>query len=217
MFIKICGITTVDDALRAATLGADAVGFIFWPNSPRFIEPRTARAIVRRLAGRLRTVGVFVNQPLSEVNAAAASVGIDMVQLHGEENAEYCAAMTRPVIKTLALGSASAEEDVDRIPESATLLLDKLDPVRKGGTGCRVNWNLAARIALRRPTILAGGLNPVNVAAAVKIVEPYGIDISSGIEWSPGVKDPRLMEALFEALNRSRAGQAATARPSGER
>src|SRR6185295_11474181 len=155
---KVCGITRVEDALAAVELGADALGFIFWPGSPRFIDPFRARAIVAALPPFVSLVGVFVNQPGDYVNGVAALTRLTAVQLHGDEDGAYAAAMTRPLIK-----SVSAAGDDERWPGRVTLLVDARDLARRGGTGTVADWALAARIAQSRRLLLAGGLNADNV------------------------------------------------------
>ena len=199
MFVKICGITNVEDAKAAAARGADAVGFIFWPSSPRFVEPELARSIVAALPPSIAAVGVFVNQPSAHINDVAARVGLRAVQLHGDETASYAAEVSRPVIKAVALRSGGAP-DVNAWPKHITLLLDVHDPIRRGGTGTTVDWSAAGELARHRRVILAGGLNPENVVEAIMRVRPYGIDVSSGVESVPGRKDHDRLTALFEAV-----------------
>ena len=205
MLVKICGITRAEDAEAAVQRGAHALGFVFWPDSPRFIDPSRARAIVSALPPFVTPVGVFVNQSCEYVNSVAALVGLGAVQLHGDERPPYVAAMTRPVIKAIALGAADHVDDVDAWPPRVTLLLDVHDPVRRGGTGRTVDWTAASSVAARRRVVLAGGLTPENVGDAIACVKPFGIDVSSGVEASPGVKDHARLSALFEAVSAQRA------------
>ena len=200
MLVKICGITRAEDAEAAVERGAHALGFVFWPESPRFIDPSRARAIVSALPPFVTPVGVFVNQSSEYVNSVATLVGLGAVQLHGDERPPYVAAMTRPVIKAIALAAADHVDHVDVWPPRVTLLLDAHDPVRRGGTGRTVDWKSASRVAARRPVVLAGGLTPENVAAAIACVKPFGIDVSSGVESSPGIKYHLRLAALFRAL-----------------
>jgi phosphoribosylanthranilate isomerase len=202
MFVKICGITNAGDARAAAERGADAVGFIFWPSSPRFVDPEVAQAIVAALPHSVAAVGVFVNQPAGHVNDVAARVGLRAVQLHGDESEAFAAGISRPVIKSIAL-NRGVTPDFERWPKSVTLLVDAHDPVRRGGTGTTVDWTAAADLAKHRRVILAGGLTPENVADAIARVRPYGIDVSSGVERAPGVKDHDRLAALFDALGMS--------------
>ncbi len=202
--IKVCGITRLEDARAAIDCGALAIGFVFWPRSPRFIAPERARAIADRLPGFVSRVGVFVNQTADEVNAIGELVGLDAVQLHGDETVEYAAHITRPVAKAIAL-TAATDEDIERWDLSTVLLLDAHDPARRGGTGQTTDWTRAAAIAAKRRIVLAGGLTPDNVADAIERVRPFGIDVSSGVEVAPGVKDPSRIKALVEAAARAEA------------
>ena len=186
--------------MLAARLGAACVGFIFWPESPRFVEPRVAAGILAALPPHVAGVGVFVNQPIAEVNAIADRVGLGAVQLHGDEGVAACAHCTRRVIKAVRLSADSTPDAVDAVWSGATVLLDAFDPVRMGGTGRQVDWTLAAVIARRRRTILSGGLRAETVGEAVRQVAPYGLDVSSGVESLPGIKAPERMEAFFEAV-----------------
>jgi phosphoribosylanthranilate isomerase len=200
VFVKICGITRAEDADLAAELGASALGFVFWPGSARYISQASAREIVRRHAGRVKSVGVFVDQSPEEVLGIMDVVGLDVAQLHGGEPPEYCRLLNRTVIKAIGLqdGKPAALDGFDR---EMLILIDAHDPSRYGGTGRTVNWDSARQIAASRKTILAGGLNPENIARAVEMVRPYGVDVSSGVEAAPGVKDARRLKQFFEALN----------------
>lgn len=204
MLVKICGITSMQDAEAAVEAGAAALGFVFWPKSPRFIDPHRARAIVSSLPAFVVPIGVFVNQPSAHVRGIAALVRLGAVQLHGDEDVLYVAAMDCPVIKAVSIERREDEADrVDIWPQRTMLLLDAHDPVNRGGTGRAVDWSAAARVAAKRRTLLAGGLTPDNVAEAVALVQPFGVDVSSGVERSPGVKDHARIRALFEALGDS--------------
>lgn len=201
MLIKICGITRLDDARFAVECGANALGFVFWPGSPRAIDPARAQVIAASLPPFVTPVGVFVNQPADFVNGVAADVGLGVVQLHGDENVDFATSLTRPVLKALTLPlDAKCYDAIDGWPFGTMILLDAHDPVRRGGTGLTIDWTRAASIAARRPIVLAGGLNPDNVAAAIDRVRPFGIDVSSGVEAAPGVKDHGLLRRLFEAV-----------------
>ncbi len=200
MLVKICGITRVDDALAAAAAGAGAIGFVFWPGSPRFIDPFRARKIVAALPPFITAVGVFVNQPLEYVNGVASLVRLGAVQLHGDETIAFASAITVPIIKAITL-DAAGEARAAEWPVATTLLLDVHDPVKHGGTGRTIDWTAAAAVAARRTVLLAGGLTPDNVADAVARVRPFGIDVSSGVERTPGIKDHQRLRALFEALH----------------
>ena len=195
MFVKICGITRAEDAEAAVEQGANAVGFIFWPDSPRFIEPSRAHGIITTLPPSVMAVGVFVNQPAEHVNYVASAARLGAVQLHGDEDEKYAASIAVPVIKVL-----TAEGAAQSWPDEVLLLIDASDPVRRGGTGKTADWSAAAALARRRRVLLAGGLTPHNIAEAVAQVRPFGVDVSSGVERSPGVKDRQRLTALFEAI-----------------
>lgn len=199
MFIKICGITRLADAELAAELGATALGFVFWPESPRFIDPHRARTIVRRLPPGVTAVGVFVNQPVEYIRGVAALVRLGAVQLHGDESAAYVDQLRDRVIRAVALDGESSETMAAALPSHVTVLLDAHDPRRRGGTGRTIDWDAAARIARQRRTILSGGLRAETVQEAVARVRPYGVDVSSGVEAEPGVKDPARVQAFIES------------------
>jgi phosphoribosylanthranilate isomerase len=198
LLVKICGITRVEDAHAAIDAGARAIGFIFWPGSPRLIDPYRARAIAATLPPFVTTVGVFVNQPAEYVNGVAALVRLSAVQLHGDETPAFAARAARPVLKSLAQFDREAAAQWDR---RITLLLDAHDPAKRGGTGRTIDWTAAAALAADRPVLLAGGLNPDNVADAVARVRPFGIDVSSGVEDAPGIKNRARLNALFKAVH----------------
>jgi phosphoribosylanthranilate isomerase len=202
VFVKICGITRAEDAAAAVTEGANALGFVFWPKSPRYIEPPLARKIVNIMPPPVEAIGVFVNQPPEEVNRIAEEVGLDFVQLHGEENADYIEKMRRKVVKAIAVGHEPMPP-MSQWPADVRILLDVHNPVRRGGTGAVIDWVVANKIASYRDIILAGGLTPENVSEAIARVRPYGIDVSSGVEQSPGIKDHKRLKALFEAVHGS--------------
>src|SRR5439155_13534223 len=188
MLVKICGITRIEDAACAVECGATALGFVFWPGSPRFIDPAHAGAIVATPPPFVTPVGVFVNQRSDHVNRAAAAARLGVIQLHGDEAAAILDELSCPVLKAIALDRAS-DEAIDAWPPRTMLLLDTHDPVRRGGTGRIGDWARASAIASRRPILLAGGLTPDNVAEAIARVRPFGVDVSSGVEASPGVKE----------------------------
>jgi phosphoribosylanthranilate isomerase len=205
VFVKICGITRQEDAEAAVNAGAAALGFIFWPGSPRAVDPRRARTIIESLPAFVTAVGVFVDQPADYVNEVASLARLGAVQLHGEESADYAATMSRPVVKAVAIrrGFEPDATSIDVWPSRIRVLLDGHDPLLKGGTGRLVDWLVAAAVARRRPIILAGGLTADNVGDAIARVRPFGIDVSSGVEVAPGVKDHGRIKALFEAIHGS--------------
>ena len=197
--VKVCGITDVKDALMAVQFGASAIGMLFWPKSPRAIDRATAREIVRALPPFVEAVGVFVNQP--DADAIAGEVGLHAVQLHGDEPAGHYARYVHRVIKAVPVGLNGGREQARLVPPDVHVLLDAHDPVRRGGTGATIDWSLAAAIAAERPIILSGGLNASNVADAIRAVKPAAIDVSSGVEKSPGLKDRERLRAFFEAVS----------------
>jgi phosphoribosylanthranilate isomerase len=199
--VKICGITTVEDARLAADLGAAAIGLIMWPHSPRFVDADRARAIVEALPPLVTAVGVFVDQ--GDAARLAERIGLAAIQFHGDEPAVAYRGVALPVIKAVAVRDRSAIAVADAVPARATVLLDAHDPDKRGGTGTRIDWTIAAEIAGRRPVILSGGLNAGNVVEAIDTVRPAAIDVSSGVESAPGRKDPAKLRALFDALHRS--------------
>jgi phosphoribosylanthranilate isomerase len=201
--VKICGITRAEDATAAVALGASAIGFVFWPASPRFLDPYRARRIAARLPAFVTPVGVFVNQPLDYMNAVASLVGLGAIQLHGDETPDVAIGLKRPAIK--ALSGRTVIADAEGWPESTVLLVDAHDPVQRGGTGRTANWTDAAQLARRRRVLLSGGLHAGNIAAAVAAVRPFGVDVSSGVEATPGVKDHDKLAAFFAQLRGSAA------------
>lgn len=198
--VKICGITRLVDAAEAVACGADALGFVFWPDSPRAVTVAQAREIGRAVPALVSRVGVFVNQSPSDVRAIVAEAGLDVVQLHGDEGVLSFADVGARVIKAINLDEAGAVARARAYPESIMLLVDATDPVRRGGTGQVANWALAAELAAVRPVVLAGGLRASNVADALRRVRPWGIDVSSGVESSPGLKDAGRLRDLFAAV-----------------
>lgn len=195
--VKICGITRVEDAEAAAALGADALGFVLWPQSPRHASLETVRRIGAFLQPFVIKVGVFVNPSAGDVGQAAAS-GIQLAQIHGEVPTWPGGRPPLPVLRAVHLGSNGAESIEPPVPD-ATILLDAHDPERHGGTGQTVDWNRAALVARLRRVVLAGGLTAANVAEAIGTVRPYAVDVASGVEASPGVKDHELMRRFIAA------------------
>jgi phosphoribosylanthranilate isomerase len=198
---KICGITTQDDALFATDLGAMAVGFIFYPASPRYITPSQAGTIIENLGERARKVGVFVNTPPDEINRIVGEIELDMVQLSGNEPPESCQQITVPVIKALHIGSNFDSGMVEQYDVHA-FLLDTYQPDRYGGTGMTFNWSQLGSEKFPRPIILSGGLTPENVMDGIKALQPGAVDFNSGIEARPGVKDRAKMKRLFAVMRK---------------
>lgn len=204
--IKICGMTRVEDALLAVEAGADAIGLIFWTGSRRAVDVARAQAITRELPPLVSAVGVFVDETPDRVRTVADAVGLSAVQLHGQERAQDWATFPRPVLKALTL---EAYGDSPWRSARAAVLLDAHDPVSHGGTGRTIDWAAAGAIAAARRIVLAGGLTPANVGDAVATVAPWGVDVASGVEQAPGIKDPARVRAFVEAV---RAADAARGR-----
>lgn len=187
IFIKVCGITRVADALHAVEQGATAIGFVLWDKSPRAVTVECAAEIIAELPSHVTTVGVFVNEPVDSIRRALERAGLSAVQLHGDEPPAYADALRCDVIRAVSVGEI--DDAVDTWSADTALLVDNIDPVRRGGTGVAIDWTAAARAATTRRLILAGGLTPDNVATAIRAVHPFGVDVSSGVESAPGVKD----------------------------
>lgn len=200
--VKICGITNWTDARNAFEAGADFLGFNFCRRSPRYIAPAAARRIVRRLPDGVSSVGVFVNEPEAETLLIAREVGLDFVQLHGDESPEVVSRLQRtvPVIKALRVRGTQCPAELVRFKEASAVLLDGFDRKLRGGTGKRVDWKLAKRASRKRCIFLAGGVTPENAAEAVITAQPYAIDVCSGVESRQGKKDARRMRALMQAV-----------------
>lgn len=199
--VKICGMTNRDDALLAAELGADALGFIFYPKSPRAISPEAAREIIRRLPPFVLTVGVFVDEEPARVEELAAYAGLDWLQLHGAESPDYCRAVGRRVIKGFRVkGEESLALLAPYHGAVQAFLLDTYRPGTPGGTGETFDWELARRAKELGPIILAGGLTYNNVAQAIRQAQPDAVDVASGVEAAPGKKDPDKLRAFIDAV-----------------
>jgi phosphoribosylanthranilate isomerase len=198
--VKICGIRTLEDARAALDAGAWALGFVFHGASKRSIAPDAAAGIVRKLPAGTLTVGVFVDRPLEEVNAVVREVGLRAAQLHGNEDAEYASSVVaETVIKAFRVGDGFDPEAIRGFP-SCRVLLDAFHPRAPGGTGTTFDWRIARRAGEIAPVILAGGIHPGNVVEAIRGALPDAIDVSSGVESSPGVKDAGRIEQLFRAV-----------------
>lgn len=203
--VKICGITRPDDAVAAAECGADAIGLVFYGRSPRAVSVAQARDIVAALPPFVATVGLFVDAPPAEVEAVLAAVPLSLLQFHGSEAPEYCVRFGRPYLKAVAMQPGV---DLDAMAEAyagaAALLLDTYLVGTPGGTGIRFDWaQVPPRVAKR--LILAGGLDPENVETAIRAVQPYGVDVSSGVEVAKGLKDSNKIAAFMRGVERARA------------
>ncbi len=200
--IKICGITNLEDALLAAELGANALGFIFYAKSPRSVAPEAAREIIRQLPPLVLSVGVFVNEEAAVVRELAARVGLDWVQLHGQESPEYCRSLGRRVLKGFRIKDEDSLQELPAYRGAVqALLLDTYKQGQTGGTGEAFDWELAVKAKGYGPIVLAGGLTADNVAQAVATVRPQAVDVASGVEAAPGKKDPEKLRAFFRAVS----------------
>jgi phosphoribosylanthranilate isomerase len=198
--VKICGLTTVADGRAAAAAGADAVGFVFWPHSSRAVASERAREIAAALPPFVARVGVFVDEQPETISRIAGEVGLDVVQLHGDEDPADLERLPRRVVKALRFGDAVREAIGVWSGRGAGILLDAGSAERPGGTGRRLDWPGVAALRDAAPWLmLAGGLDPENVAEAIRIVGPDAVDVSSGVESAPGVKDPARVAAFVRA------------------
>ncbi len=206
VLVKICGITNWADARGAVEAGADALGFNFYPASPRYLTPAAARKITDRLPERVLAVGVFVNEPPARVHAMARDAGLDWVQLHGEEKPRAVEELARSfgVIKAFRVRAGFRPARLGRYRGAAAFLLDGFRAGQHGGTGRRFDWRLARRAKRYGRIVLAGGLNPENVAEAIARVRPFAIDVSSGVEARPGKKDPARLRQLMREVKKAR-------------
>jgi phosphoribosylanthranilate isomerase len=198
--VKVCGITNEKDALCAAKLGAAALGFIFYPPSPRHISPKEVRKIVKKLPPNLAKVGVFVNESVEEIKNIIKYCGLDFIQLHGDESVEFCRNFSAStIIKTVELLS---ESDLVKAVSynAAAILVDRRNAGLYGGTGKKADWDLAFHVKSKKPLILSGGLNEGNVKEAIEKVAPHALDINSGVENSPGKKDHIKLARLFDIV-----------------
>jgi phosphoribosylanthranilate isomerase len=210
--VKTCGITNLDDARRAVDLGAWALGMIFWPQSPRVVEPDEAEAIGAELRRRVELAGVFVNATLDEVALAADRASLSILQLHGDEGPAYCREAARRtgarIMKAVRVGNASHIRSLQTF-HTDYHLLDAYVPGSFGGTGESFNWELAASHRGTVPVVLSGGLTPENVGEAIAAARPFAVDTASGTEAEPGRKDPAKLSAFFAAVRAADAGAAA--------
>ncbi len=210
--VKICGITDCDDAMVTVEAGADMLGFIFYPPSPRSVTPARARRVieqVHRASRTIWTVGVFVDEEPDVVRRTVDACGLDGVQLHGKEPPEMVETFMDEglrVLKAFRVRNSGSLTAMDQYHPTA-FLLDAYVPDRHGGTGRTFNWSLAVKAKIHRPVLLAGGLNPDNVAEAVRAVHPWGVDTASGVEASPGLKDHDKVRQFIAAAKEERTGE----------
>ena len=203
--VKICGITSITDALNAANAGADALGFVFYPKSSRFVTPEQAAEICAALPPFIKTVGLFLNADANQVQETLTKVSLDLLQFHGTETPEFCRSFSRPYIK--ALGTDGLEDftkHADQYPDALAILVDSHVLGKAGGTGQTFDWALLPK-HYPKPIILAGGLNPENVAEAIRETSVYALDLSSGVESSPGIKSKTKIDALMQAVNHTQS------------
>lgn len=199
--VKICGMTRAEDVREAVRLGADAIGFVLWAGSPRAIGTAEAARIAATMPPFVTRVGVFVNATPADVARAVLEIGLDVVQLHGDEDVEAYRQVAARMIKAVAPDTRLAVADALRLPADVGLLIDAQDAEKRGGTGRLGHWAHAAEIARSRPVILAGGLTAGNVAEAIAAVRPWGVDVSSGVEDAPGIKSPRRLREFLAAIH----------------
>ena len=202
--VKICGITSAADAQAAIEAGANLLGFNFYPKSPRHIDEAEASKIRSKLPKKVKAVGIFVNRPAADVIALRSSLALDAVQLHGDEPPETVAeiASVAPVIKAFRVEPEFPLTALEQYSKAFAFLFDAAHTDQYGGTGRTTDWDVARRAALKHRIILAGGLKVENVGAAVRIVRPYGIDVASGVESSPGKKDHGLLREFIQEVRR---------------
>ncbi len=196
--VKICGITNLEDALAAVEFGADALGFVFFKKSPRYISPAKAKAIIKKLPPFISSAGVFVNEDKRIIEKIADQAGIDAIQLHGDEPPKACN-LSRPAIKAIRVKSINNLEIILKYKDKVSaFLLDTYTPEIFGGTGQIFNWDIAIEAKQFGRIILAGGLTPENIGQAIRRVHPYAVDVSSGVEAEKGKKDHRKMKLFIE-------------------
>ena len=201
--IKICGITNQEDAETAVQEGADALGFVFYAQSPRYVQPAVAQHIIASLPPFVLSVGVFVNHDLDTVKRVFDDCGLALAQLHGDESPAFCESLNRPVLRALRLRDRSSflalAEFKGRMGVRG-FVVDAFSDTAYGGTGHTTDWSLAGEVAKTVPILLAGGLTPENVQEAIRHVQPYGVDVSSGVERSPGRKDPAKIRTFIQSV-----------------
>jgi phosphoribosylanthranilate isomerase len=205
VIVKICGITNLEDANIAVDLGADVLGFIFVPTSPRYIPPDKAAAIIAHLPASFTKAGVFVNAGREEILLAVKKSGVNLLQLHGDESPDDVKDFTLPVWKAFRISERFDPAILSGFSVEA-YLLDTFSPESYGGTGRTFDWNIARELTKDRKIILSGGLNPENIVHAVEYVRPYGVDVNSGVERQPGKKDAELLRRLFVNIKNVKDG-----------
>ena len=197
--VKICGITNLEDALVAAEAGAHALGFVFFRKSPRYVEPEVAAEIINKLPPFVTPVGLFVNEAESKVWDTLNMTGINVIQFHGDESPEYTDSFHMRVIKAIRVKNVESLNAVADY-KCSSILLDAWSPDAYGGTGKKFDWDILRRMGLDKRVVLAGGLNAENVADAANLIRPYAVDVSSGVEVSPGIKDHKKIRLFINNL-----------------
>ena len=200
--VKICGITSYKDAEIAVNYGASAIGLIFYRNSPRYIDPRKVEKWISAIPVNVKKVGVFVNEKRKYIKTIAEELNLDYIQLHGDESPEYCNKMIKPVIKAFRIGP-NFDPTVLNNFQVHVFLFDTYEKSKSGGTGKSFNWNLISDLKTDTPFILSGGLNSENIIKGIEIVQPAAVDVNSGVELKPGIKDKMKVEKLFKAIETS--------------
>jgi phosphoribosylanthranilate isomerase len=200
--VKICGITSLKDAEMAVNYSVSAIGMIFCPDSPRYVDPTEVEQWIERIPDSVKKVGVFVNEQIDTINNITRQLKLEFIQLHGDESPEFCNGIIRPVIKVFRVG-----DDFDAIVlneyDVHGFLFDTYKKGNPGGTGTRFNWDLIANLKTETPIILSGGLTPENVLNGIEAVNPAAVDVNSGVESVPGVKDEEKIKELFSVLEHS--------------
>ena len=200
--VKICGITSLKDAEMAVNYSVSAIGMIFCPDSPRYVDPAELEQWIERIPDSVKKVGVFVNEQIDTINNITRQLKLEFIQLHGDESPEFCNGIIRPVIKVFRVG-----DDFDAIVlneyDVHGFLFDTYKKGNPGGTGTRFNWDLIANLKTETPIILSGGLTPENVLNGIEAVNPAAVDVNSGVESVPGVKDEEKIKELFSVLEHS--------------
>ena len=201
--VKICGITSFNDAIMAANYGASALGFIFYEKSPRYINPEILKTWISNVPSSVKKVGVFVNKDVDKVNKIAEELNLDMVQLHGDESPEYCNQMIKPVIKVFRVNNKFDSIMLNNY-QVATFLFDTYNKENHGGTGESFDWQSILQLNTEIPVILSGGLNADNVLEGIEVVKPSAVDVNSGVEAAPGKKDEEKIKNLFTILKNTK-------------
>ncbi len=202
MRVKICGITRIEDAMEVINNGANAIGFIFYKKSKRYIEPQKVKEIIEKIPPFITTVGVFVNEEIEEIKKIVKIAKLDLVQLHGEEDKEYIDEIKKDVkvLKAFRVKNKNILEDIKKM-ELDSFLLDAFTKEEYGGSGKTFDWEIAKESKKLGNVILAGGINENNIQEIIEKIQPYAVDISSGVEIEPGIKDPKKINNIFNKIN----------------